>query len=394
MPHPTHRILPALLAGLLTGAGSRDEPAAEEATPGESGASDETVRSLLQQSLDAFRATAGFPGGALACCRGATPPAVVTSGVRDRRTGEAVLPDDRFLAGSIGKTFLSATVLRKQEDGDLDLDEPIADWLGGRPWFGGIAGGPDLTFRMLLQHTSGLPDHLADPACLAGFRKDPEKVWTSEELARLLVGLPARFEPGSSWGYSDSNYLLLGHALEVLTERKYEDLVAELFLIPLALEGILPQGLIVPRIVTGHCQTGRVLGYPEYVIEDGRFVINPQLEWTGGGMATTAGDLCRWTRLLFGGHLHRAETMEQMLAGHAASTGPDQEYGLGVQLRESTGGPVRYHGGWFPGYMSETAYYPELDLALTVQVNSDHHTRPSTFQPFLDELATKLAKLP
>ena len=67
----------------------------------------------------------------------------------------------RMLAGSVGKMFVAGVVLDLVGRGDLDLDAPISDWLGDEPWFSHLPNGPDLTLRLLMNHVSGVPDHLA-----------------------------------------------------------------------------------------------------------------------------------------------------------------------------------------------------------------------------------------
>jgi D-alanyl-D-alanine carboxypeptidase len=350
------------------------------------------LRPVLQQKLDAFREQAGFPGGTAALISAGERPVVVASGRRDRRHETAMQPTDRLLAGSIGKTFVAATALREVQLGSFALDEKIAEWFDDQAWVMRLPNGPDITFRQLLQHTAGLPDHLLQ--LRHALLEDPLRNWSSFELVELLLDQEPLFPAGARWSYSDANYVVLGHLLEVVTGSRYEELLQEAFLDPLSLPGIVPQSVVVPGLVQGHCRNGRSIGYPEFVLEDGVFVINPQFEWTGGGLATTASDLCRWTFLLWSGQLLQTQTMNWMLEGHPATTGANQFYGLGVQLRDSVHGPVRYHGGWFPGYMAETAFYPDLNLALTVQVNSDHHTSPSLFQVFLDDLASALRDAP
>lgn len=69
-------------------------------------------------------------------------------------------PDTRMLSGSTGESFVAAVVLAPVQEGQLDLDQPIAPWLGGEPWFVRLPNGGAITLRMLLRHQSGLMDHL------------------------------------------------------------------------------------------------------------------------------------------------------------------------------------------------------------------------------------------
>jgi D-alanyl-D-alanine carboxypeptidase len=111
------------------------------------------------------------------------------------------------------------------------------------------------------------------------------------------------------------------------------------------------------------------------VITGGKFIINPQMEWTGGGLNSTTEDLARWAKALYEGRVLKRSSLEAMLAGVEAKTGRGDKYGLGVQIRQSEWGVSYGHGGWFPGYLSEMEYFPEHKVAIAVQFNTDFGRR-------------------
>ena len=76
-------------------------------------------------------------------------------------------PDDRMLAGSVGKMFVAVIALQLVEQGRLDLDAPVSRWLGGEPWFARVPNAERLTLRHLLAHRGGVPNHVNDPRFLA-----------------------------------------------------------------------------------------------------------------------------------------------------------------------------------------------------------------------------------
>jgi D-alanyl-D-alanine carboxypeptidase len=86
---------------------------------------------------------------------------------------------------------------------------------------------------------------------------------------------------------------------------------------------------------------------------------------------STAEDLARWARALYGGDVLARENLQKLLAGVPAKTGKGDQYGLGVQIRLSPWGTSLGHGGWFPGYLSEMEYFPAVRLAVAVQFNTD-----------------------
>jgi len=117
-------------------------------------------------------------------------------------------------------------------------------------------------------------------------------------------------------------------------------------------------------------------------------VINPQVEWTGGGLACTTLDLARWGAALFGGRAFPPELMESYLDGVPALTGPGDRYGLGVQIWNGEHGTCYGHAGWFPGYVSQLAFYPESGLTVALQINTDQVPGASArLRAFVDGVA-------
>ena len=126
----------------------------------------------------------------------------------------------------------------------------------------------------------------------------------------------------------------------------------------------------VPGLVQGYAGESNPFGGSDEMIKDGRFAVNPQFEWTGGGLAVTALDLARWGKILYEGKAFDASMMPAFLDGVTAKLGPDTKYGLGVIIRSSPLGVTYGHSGFMPGYQTELMYFPELKSSIAVQVNS------------------------
>ena len=86
---------------------------------------------------------------------------------------------------------------------------------------------------------------------------------------------------------------------------------------------------------------------------DRAIAINPQFEWTGGGIASTTADLARWAKLLYEGKAFPPEQLRRMLDGVPARLGRNTRYGLAVILRDTPLGATYGHSGFFPGYATE-----------------------------------------
>lgn len=325
--------------------------------------------------LESMRAERGFPGATVGVASRDGWTFSVSVGVSDERTGRTLIPSDRMLAGSIGKTFLGALVLRLVEVGALSLDQKAAYWLGAKPWFRALPNAGRITLAQLMHHTSGIPEYVEDPVFVAAAEKDPDHVWTTAERLATLAGREPLGQPGAAFSYADTNYILLGAVYEEATGHLFYD-DARALLKTLRLDGIVPSDRRrIARLVPGHARPIPPFSQQGPTLVDGVCRLNPQLEWTGGGFASTAGDLARWALAYFGGDVVSPAMRAKLLEGVPANTGPNEQYGLGVQIRQTAWGPSYGHGGWFPGYLSEVEYVPELGLAVAVQFNTDDGRR-------------------
>jgi len=351
------------------------------------------VAERLRPILAAFQQRAGFPGGGIGFVLPNGASGALALGSADLESAIAMAVDHRLPAGSIGKTFFAAVALQLVTEGKLDLDAPISKYLGERAWFPRLPNANAITVRMLMNHTSGIPEHVTSPEFTKALHDQPDKAWTPDELIAFVLDKPPLFPAGEArhWSYADTNYILLGTILEQLTGAGVYDLVRERVLDPLRLKDTLPQDRReLPGLACGYMKPGQALieiESPRTLI-DGRFFINPQFEWCGGGFVSTPRDLARWAHALWGsdGALKK-DARHMMLQSVPARTGREHRYGLGVQIRPTAHGLTRGHGGYFPGAMSEMIYLPEHGIALAIMVNSDHHTSPRTLLQCLDECA-------
>jgi D-alanyl-D-alanine carboxypeptidase len=201
---------------------------------------------------------------------------------------------------------------------------------------------------------------------------DTDKVWRPLELISYIFDTQAPFEAGKGWDYSDTNYIVLGMIIEKVTGKRYYDLVDKRILQPLKLRHtVASDSRVIRGLVQGYAGEGNPFGGTDAMIKDGKFSINPQFEWTGGGMASTTEDLARWAKAMYEARAFDARLLPEMLTGTSAPMlGKEAKYGLGVIIRPTGLGTSYGHSGFFPGYLTEMIYFPEHKIALALQVNS------------------------
>jgi D-alanyl-D-alanine carboxypeptidase len=279
--------------------------------------------------------------------------------------------------GSNTKTFTATLVLQLVAEGKIELDTPAADYL---PEFGLDRR---ITVRMLLQHTSGLfnfTGEVYDDGTIVHGIPVPYgttgKEWVDkrfhthrpEELVRLALSKPARFEPGTGWSYSNTNYVLARLLIEKVTGRSLAEQMHERILGPLGLSGtVVPDAS--PEIPEPHAHI--YYRYEEAgqqkTIDITRY--SPSWVSTGGDMISTSQDLATFISALVGGRLLPVPLLAEMCTPHATGL-PNMDYGLGVFVQKTEcGGTVITHNGGNVGSATLMYSTPDGSKTLTAVLN-------------------------
>ncbi|MCX4679603.1 beta-lactamase family protein [Streptomyces sp. NBC_01433] len=138
-------------------------------------------------------------------------------GVADLRTGRPMRAEDRLRIGSVSKTFTATVVVQLAAEGRTGLDSPVERYLPGLIRANGYDG-RKISVRRLLQHTSGLPDHVESIA------PPPVDEWRfrhfePRELIATALTMPP---PDKKWHYATTNTVVVGLIVEKVTGRGVE----------------------------------------------------------------------------------------------------------------------------------------------------------------------------
>ena len=329
------------------------------------------LRQKLQAQLDEWHKAGKFAGATLGVCPAEGDCFALATGFSDLEARRQMKPSDIMAAGSVGKTFALAVALQLVKEGKISLDEKIEKYLGAEKWFARLPNARAITVRQLMNHTSGLVRYEFKEQFTRDLTANPDKVWRPEELVAYLLDEKAPFEAGKGWDYSDTNYIVLGMIIEKVTGKKFYDEAERRVLKPLKFRRTFPQDRReIKGLIQGYAGANNPFGGKDQVLENGKFIINPQFEWTGGGFVSNAEDLARWAKAMYEGRAFDASLLPPVLDGVPARLGRDAKYGLGVIIRPTALGTTYGHSGFFPGYMTDMMYFPEHRIALAVQVNS------------------------
>ena len=328
------------------------------------------ITDQLQAALEATVASdqTQFPSAILYVSHPQQGTWVGAAGVADITTGAPLGPDARFRAGSIMKSFVATVILQLVEEGALAFDDAMTELLP-EDVTSRFADSGRITLRMLLNHTSGIPEWVTGPA-IDRIGADPGKVWEVGEFFDIATAQPASFPPGEGWSYSNTNYNLLGLIIEQATGQPWRDVVRERVIEPL---GLADTALPLPgdTSIAGAVMHGYGLVGSE--VMDLSFV-DPSMAGAAGGSAlvTTATDLATFMAALRTGALFQSPDTLAAMADFvdAPDVGGHVGYGLGLSRYLLPGGlEMIGHLGGTAGYRSFTGYFPQLELDITLAMS-------------------------
>jgi D-alanyl-D-alanine carboxypeptidase len=309
---------------------------------------------VVQQTLDKLVKDDKFPG-ALAAVRGRDGRTRdYTAGVGNLKTGAKVPVNGQVRIASNTKMFTATVVLQLVGEGKINLDAPIETYLPGLVRGEGIDG-RKITVRQILQHTSGLADYDVE---LVGtdYGKVQHTYFEPRQLLDVVLAKKALFAPGTSWSYSNANYILAGLLVQKVTGRPISEEITKRIITPIGLRHTYWPAQGDQSIRGPHPH-----GY--FPAADGSLADvttgDPSMSWAAGQLTGTPRDLNLFLTALLDGKLLKPQQLKQM---QTTVDSPDFDatggarYGLGLaKLKLSCGGFAWTHGGDAPGYVTRNA---------------------------------------
>lgn len=353
-----------------------------------------------------WMAETGTPGVVLAVTnRGATPNTWAW-GLSDVATESPMTNTHIVRIGSVTKPVTAAVILQLVAEGLVDLDAPVAQYLG-EAWAPGYEHADAVTVRDLLGHTSGFVEYALDPKfyVLAAPRLDvpvePEEIMAFASEYGPVADLHTEYH------YNTTGYIAAGLLIEAVTGNSAADEIRSRVLDPIGLANTYLTPNEFPPEPTSNGYVGGALSYvlgqiigvtpSERVDFDGASLVDvkslPQefarsAGWTGGGLEARIGDVALLIRGLFADDVLTGEQIALMTAPHPDST---SNYGLGIRTDVVAGLPIYTHGGGVPGFRTMAAYVPALDLGVAISANLLGVDADADIDTLLESLATLLA---
>ena len=367
---------PATTAAPPTTAARQDEPDGE--------ADDGEPLDPLDAAIGDWMERTGAPGIVLALTQGGAEPVTFAWGVSDIATGAPMTVDHHVRIGSVTKSVTAAVVLQLVSEGLLELDAPVAQYLGD-DWAPGYEHAAAVTVRDLLGHTSGFVEYAFDVSFYQLAAPRLAEQISPQEILEFAAEYGPVAELGTEFHYNTTGYLAAGLLVEAVTGNSAAaELRARVFE-PLGLEHTYLTPEEFPPEPTANGYVGGTIGYlmgpllgltsdNQITHGDAIFVdigtvpsdFARSAGWTGGGIEAQIGDVALLIRGLFATDILDEDQVALMTAGHPD---PANSYGLGISTDEILGLTIYTHGGGVPGFRTIAAYAPAFDLGIALTTN-------------------------
>lgn len=304
----------------------------------------------LESSLDEFVAAHAilekFSGTVLVAQKGE----ILLSkgyGLADRELNVPNTPAHKFRLGSITKQFTAMIIMQMEQKGMLKTDDFIQKHLPDFP------NGDRITIHHLLTHTSGIPN-------FTNFPEYQETSMLSSPPAKTLERFQDKaleFEPGEQYNYSNSGYVLLGHIIETVSGRSYEDLLKEWIFDPLGMydSGYDDSKAILENRARGYGQGSDGIENADY--------LDMTIPHAAGALYSTTLDLYKWDRSLYIDMLLPQEAMDRMF------TPFKRGYAYGWGVRDTEQGRRIAHSGGIDGFVTNITRLVDEDGVVIVLSN-------------------------
>lgn len=264
----------------------------------------------------------GFDGMIVYVDQAGKPPAFYSGGWKDRDKKIPADPKSYFKIASISKLYTAVALTKLAKADSLSLDQTLSEFYPDL--IGRIENIEKITLRMMIQHRSGIPNFTDNTA-----------YWLDEQgngpnALDFALDLPANFEPGEGYGYSNTNYLLLRRIMDDVLGYNHNEYIKEKILIPLNLNETF---FSITEVNLDDVMSGYYVGYDE------------DFKAREYGMMSTAQDVGKFLRALNDGSVF--EEGEQELYPY--------EY---------------HHGGLVVGYQSLAEYHKDIDAVVVQFINT------------------------
>lgn len=326
----------------------------------------------------------GIPGAALSIVNINNADYIHTMGVTKIRNGQKVNKHTRFRLASVSKTFAGSLSAKLANEGLLELDKPVSDYLSD---FKNTVYKDDLKVFHLLSHSSGLVPNAYDNLI--------ESQMDYPDIVQKLLTVKPICKPGECYGYQNVMFSLIDDVILQSTHKNYAQWLREAIFDPLKM-------------------SDASLGF-EAMVEDKNFAL-PHVRGTkrwysaklkknyykvgpAAGVNASASDMAIWLKAQLGSYPNvlsldalakqtrpytytKKERYRRVWKKHVNNA----YYGLGWRVYDYAKETLYYHSGWVQGYRSDVVVFPHLNIGFSLIVNAETGVINELTTEFIDRV--------
>jgi D-alanyl-D-alanine carboxypeptidase len=311
-------------------------------------------RARIDSAATAVLAATGAPSASVAIVRGGT--LVFEQAYGDGRIDPktAATPAMRYAIGSNSKQFTSTAILLLAEEGKLSLDDKVARW------FPALTRANEITIRQLLSMTAGYQDYWPQDYVFP----DMLVPATVQSITHRWAAKPLDFDPGTTWQYSNTNYVIAAGIVEAVAKQPLMTFLRQRIFTPLRMTSVADFDAGPLDAQDAEPLLRNALGPLRPAPKEAKGWL-----FGAGELAMTAGDLARWDIAMMNQALLRPASYKQQQTEALLTNGLATGYGLGLSLGTTQDRRRASHGGAVSGYTSENVMYPDDHDAIIVFTN-------------------------
>ncbi len=331
----------------------------------------------VEEKLDTFTAaymrTMNAPGMTQALTDAAATIRTAAYGFSNVDLKAPVTIDHLFQIGSITKSFVALIMLQLHDEGKVDLNRPVLEYL---PWLPITTPYGSITSHHLLTHTSGLPD------AAAIFQSDPG--------ARHVQG----FTPGSHFHYCNLGFAILGQIIQSLDGRPWSECLKARILVPMGMTSTAP---LITIESSARCAIGYQPFFDDQVYpRQGRLTPRPPevFESPAGSIAAPPADMARYLRMLLNGgrgpqgRIVSTDGFALLSTPYikAPEFSPTASYGYGIAVDTLDGHRILRHTGGMNCFASSIHVDLDGGYAAFASINAMQGYRPTAVTQYAVQL--------
>ncbi|OFX87799.1 MAG: hypothetical protein A2W99_15900 [Bacteroidetes bacterium GWF2_33_16] len=273
-------------------------------------------------------------------------------GYADLNKKEELTTESIFQLASLSKQFTAMAVMILKEQGKLSYDDTVTKYIPELPYKG-------ITIRMLLNHTSGLPNYMW---LTENYWKEKNAPY-NEDIIKMFeeTKTPIYFSPGRRFDYSNTGYVLLASVVERVSRKRFSTFMEDEIFIPLGMENSFVYSSSFKtrkNMLKGYGIRGKRYRVIDETVNDG----------TVGdkGVYSTIDDLFKWDQALYANTIVSEETMNEALSGFKIRNKYNVNYGFGFRLTQRDNKKVVYHHGRWNGFRTSIYRFVEDNNTIIV----------------------------